>query len=1022
MVLLSTFHLKGTKKVVYQKLISCITAFSLLFLYILNGVVYAEEDVQAFYTGMNNAHAVISSIDYPDASGLSEVVRQAIYKSRAFGILRRFGTEDFHHAVHITKEQAIAIAYRMAGKEKEAEEMLQKYLNMGNPQISWSDGYLLLAADEELVSSQDLADAFGQTTEETPAAEAPAFDRNAPVERQEIAYWIAKAMELDIDYEKQKAYSSFSDREHIDVEKLPYVETVLANGIMGLDGNGRFNSVAGVTGEQAAYIIKNSEKFILQCLGYQKHTGTIENVNLYKDYTSGNEFEITSFDIRNTNGRLHRLNVSGIGIDNRAGLISGNISNINEQTYEQADTSEKEVVVYREGLIGDSALLKQGDRIEYFADGNNVVVYINVLSGSYDTEYIVAMIKDMDFKNLVLWVDRLFTIESPDIEEIRDTLITDTKMDTETIATNVLYRYANNITVESNGSISEIDALKPGVYVILTTINNMVTAAMVIDPAEAFIYENQEKGIVMGIVEDNNPYLGYITLYLPDGSGVSPEKYMEMIKLRTYNYKNPNEIEVYKNHERARVEEIEPGDSVYMKLDEYGEIVSISAVDNYIVKYAKVITKNNGFFTVQYDDGTQQILDINAGTPVFADKRTVGVQDIKDGERVRLLLHVTPQFTRVKEIVLEGKEHIITNIYKGKISNVNAVLGSITVYNTEVLKNGVWTRVEKAGVLNIELAKDVSIYSGEEKIGLSDAANKYKGAEAYFAVTESYGGVEQAVLLTYRNRYDAEDYPYDDLILSVSGRSGMLLERENKFVELLPSTIVVKDGRLVSGFSISPEDAAFIIANRSSKDGSYYAGVVCVENRLDSATFQVYRGRIKDINPSRSFTVESFSTLGSTGWQYANTPRTFNITFDTRILDDEGVISQRDFTGYGDNSFLNRTVYIVAVDINAVLVSTAPYGYFIAIGEVYEYLENGDGQGDQGNGRPVLKICNSKIYSPSDYLWVNKGDMQINILKNTVIIKGDKIINASDLKKGDRVRVIKKDESVTGDGYVIIVE
>jgi len=998
---------KYKKETMLNRLICGITAIVLLFVCTCSGISYAkeEETVQASYTGMKNSQAVISLMNYPGISGLGEISRQALYEAGALDIMRSFEGSIINYDSVVTKEQAIAIALRMAGKEQKAREALQDYLESGGTMVSWSDGYILLAADEEMISQQDLADAFGQT-----AGGVLSFVRTAPVERQEFAYWIAKAMKLDTNYKGQKAYSSFTDRQSIDAEKIPFVESILANGIMGLDGTGSFNPEAGVTVEQAAYIVKSAEKYMLPYLGYTKLSGTVENISTTKDYTSGQELEMKTFSIRNINGQLYKLNVV-----RRPESAAYDISTLNQI---QADEVVREIVVYKDGMIGNSDLLGIGDRIEYYSDSNNAIVFTKVISSIYDTKYIAAMIKDINTKDLVLSVDQLFNIETPDINEAIDYI----SNNSEIIATDALYRYAANLEVEANGNILGADALEPDTYAVLTVKNNIVVSAIVFDPEESFKKDNQEKGIVMGIVEDNNPYLGYITLYLPNGSGISQDNYLEMIRLRTYNYRNPNAVEVYKNHVRASIEEVEPGDSVYMKLDERGEVISISAVDNYMVKYAKVLSKSMNLLTVQYDDGKQQILDINGNIPVFKEKRMTDLSSVKDGDRVRLLLHITPQFTRIKEITIEGDEHFITNIYKGRISNVNTMLGSFTVYNAEVLKNGEWTRVEKNGILNIKLAEDSSLYFDNKKIDLSAAAKNYRDREAYFAVEKDYGGAERAVVVVYRNERDAEDYPYDDTVRSVAGGSQILLSRENRTVEITPSTIVVKDGRLVTGYSISPDDTAYVVANRSSANGSYYAGIVTIGDRINSNIYQIYRGRISAINPGKSFTVESFSTLGSTEWQYVNTPKTFNITFDTRILDDEGLINQRDFTGYGANSYLRQVVYIVAKDTDAVLVSTAPYGSVSAVGEVIDYVEGNAAGGGQTDTQSMLMLSSSKVFDTATRLWVNKGDMQISVLANTVVIKGDKIITPAELEKGDRIRVIKRDTSSAGDGYVIIVE
>ena len=46
-----------------------------------------------------------------------------------------------------------------------------------------------------------------------------------------------------------------------------------------------------------------------------------------------------------------------------------------------------------------------------------------------------------------------------------------------------------------------------------------------------------------------------------------------------------------KNHEPADIDSVKAGDTAYLRLDSDGYIVSVSAVDNYTVRYAKVLSR-----------------------------------------------------------------------------------------------------------------------------------------------------------------------------------------------------------------------------------------------------------------------------------------------------------------------------------------------------------------------------------------------------------------------------------------------
>jgi hypothetical protein len=74
-------------------------------------------------------------------------------------------------------------------------------------------------------------------------------------------------------------------------------------------------------------------------------------------------------------------------------------------------------------------------------------------------------------------------------------------------------------------------------------------------------------------------------------------------------------------------------------------------------------------------------------------------------------------------------------------------------------------------------------------------------------------------------------------------------------------SIIVKDGRLVQGASISQDDYAYVVANRDSDTNSIIAGVVSIEQIAGSQPVQLVRGRISSIDDYKSVTLQSYSKL-----------------------------------------------------------------------------------------------------------------------------------------------------------------
>ena len=158
-------------------------------------------------------------------------------------------------------------------------------------------------------------------------------------------------------------------------------------------------------------------------------------------------------------------------------------------------------------------------------------------------------------------------------------------------------------------------------------------------------------------------------------------------------------------------------------------------------------------------------------------------------------------------------------------------------------------------------------------------------------------------------------------------------------------------------------------------------------------------------------------------WDYANTPKTFKLVSSTRILDSNGVVGQRNFSDNGTNSSSGQSVYVLSSGVNADLISTVSYGVYNVQGVINNITGMTIGSTGAVLQEPTgFSIQNTSTYDLDNFVWVDSNDMTLNILKNSIILKNNKIAKPSDLKKGDKVRVIRKDGSATGDAYIIMVE
>lgn len=953
----------------------------------------AELDTATYY-GDTLSAAVLNNLSYTDVAGKNVWSKDAIYWTGALNIIKGLdaGTKRFNTNLPLTKEEVLAIVFRAAGREEEAQKLgidVNNTRNAANkktdPQAVLYDGYLQMARDEGLISDKELADAF---TPDQSILAADSFKRRGYAQRQEIAYWLAKALGIQ-PASQQNELLNYTDWKSTDPEKLLYLEAILQKKIMNGSG-GRINPKQSVTREQAAQIVKNAEGMVLEALKYTKNSGTITNIMTTKDYTGDTSASGRRIEIDNYGGSTSTIIT--------AQTTSTEAGKRNENGGISAAASKAELVVYKNGALGNSGLLSKGDRLQYITDTSGTVKYVIVISNVNETRYVAVQVNNVDIANMLLDATELFSMNYPDIDSIAGEINFESAKNEKTA-----YRIAPNAVIKVNGAVSELSAVTSDATAILTIGgNNQIKELQCIDLG----INAEARRIVRGIVEENNPSLGYITIYNEDGSGIGNSAI-----LRTYNYGDQNRTQIFRNQEVSDVDSVQTGDTVYLKLDNEGIIESISAADNYSTKYGRVISKRGSGIVVKYKDGTEQILEINDDVIIIQDKKLVGLNSLKDGDNVRLLLNDTGNGTEIKEITIEGDEHYISNIYRGRIQKLDGISKKLSVMGMQVFNDGKWEYVDRKGSTQIPLAEDYSIFANNSRIDINKANKLHYTDEAYIAVEKSYGGEEKAVVLSYRKAEDTLDPITSGNITGiVSGSGSFTLLSRNQKVSYSDGSIIVKYGRLVSGSSLSNDDAAFFAIDRDYSSGNYNASVIQVNEPVALNNLSIYRGRIKAIDEGRSFMVESFSQLIGTGWYYSNTPKTFNITSGTRALGEDGILNIREFVGYGDDTYLGRTVYVAADGTNAVLISTAPYGTVNMKGAVYKIEDQ------------KLYLRDVITYNLTTYLWEFVANDTINILNNSIIIKNGKIIDASAIKKGDEVRVLKKDNSLDADGYIIFIE
>ncbi len=958
------------------------------------GILAEEKIPERVFEGGEISSAILANLDYTDVKNSVTWAKDAIWETGALELMKGYGEKRFGLGDRLTIEQALLISYNMAGREDEAQlaaEALDLERNNEDRKIQaprmWSDGYIQLALNDGLITQQQYDDAFRQ---DQSSLDSTAFHRNSPVTREDMAFFIAKVLEINPINQQTHLFNDYRDWREANPHRIPYVEALLQNRVMNGNNNGSFSPKGAVTREQAAQIIQNAEPFIFQKMNMEKLKGTIEAINIYTDKTNNNNTAVTTVDVRNSNGTLHRFRFTKPSAE----------ENTNEMAGLKNAPMSKGVIVNDFGNLKDENALALGQEISYIVRGGKVL-YIKVNLNQKKVEYRIGRILSVDEPNRVLRSEMLLAMPFSDIRLV----------DSESLV-NISPTGVDEVLSVSEDALIYIDFAKkslkdvqPESLMLMTVENDLVTSMENLN-----LDLLQEKGIVSGILEENNPILGYVTLFFPDGSGTSRSLSMNLSNYRTYSYLRTGDVTVYKNGKTASIEELKPGDSVFLKLNENGILVQISGTDNYYPVNGRVRTKSNGTLLLEKQDGTFENLQIPLNTPVFQERRRVTWNDIKEGDNIRILLQKTANEVVIGEVVLEKNKPETSGIYRAQLAYYDTMDRSLAVSGLQQFKDGIWRAAVTGGISILKMNEQ---YMPEIQKGAHGTV--------YLATGKNLLGKETVISMAIEEHALQSEVISDTIIEAQPGRGTLTLLNRDTVVSYNSGSIIVRGGRLLEPNQVKAQDDAYIVTS-SLIDGSQKANIVWLHEAVTDTGLSLLRGRISQINALSSMTLESFSQFNLPSWEFMNVPKTLNIDpAITRVYDDSGRTDLTDFDDNGENSFRNRTVYVLVQDGKAMLVSTAPYGDVVTKGRI-EKLEGfvTDAVGHVITPPVSIYMGEARSYNPQTWLWENKENIQVSLPVNAVLVKNGSIINAESLEIGDRITVIQS--AAGNDAYIIFAE
>lgn len=521
--------------------------------------------------------------------------------------------------------------------------------------------------------------------------------------------------------------------------------------------------------------------------------------------------------------------------------------------------------------------------------------------------------------------------------------------------------------------------------------------------------QTEEDGLFSGVVKENNPSLGYITLYFEDGSGVNPNIIDRLITLRSFTY--GYDIPVLRDGYEVSVDDIKPGDEAFIKLDQDGYIEKISVKSFYESVYGTAYLKGANWLVLKKDDGTFVNYTLSRTIPVYKHNRPSTISDIVVGDRIRVLVQTNGLNIDIAGIDIEKQTRPVTGIFKGNIEFFDRVNTSIAVSGVQEFINGRWEHTSGIGIQSFKYSNEYNVLPPKRPAGT-----------VYFATKKAYDGLDKIVTASFVSTSGYEKTMKDNL-LSMTDRGILELENTSDIISFDKNTITIKDGRLVDISALSTLDPLKISMEKSLYDNKYIANVIVSESIAQNGLV-IYRGRIKNIDPLRSITLESFVELDGVNWEFTNTPKTFDIDLSvSRLVENDGVGNMRSLNA----TYVNQSVYIVAEGSKIFLMSTAPYVDKPVRGRVAgitkdngENSDENDNEGTETITSSVLKLTEASIYDDGSYVWDTSPNLSLTIPFNSIIIKNGQIRTISSIKPGEEVRIMRHNQS--GEGIIVLCQ
>lgn len=779
-------------------------------------------------------------IYYDDISrvfGKREIVRMT-----ALGAINTFGAREFRPADSITGYEALSQVIGLIGGEANVVRNVQDAAGTTTPpermKLMLNKAYYDDAVAKGILLSNEI------------------LGLGSPITAERAALFLARAIGIDQVYGQTDVYS-FQDWKQVEQNARPHIEALVKKGVIPLKSNGNFEPRNPIARAEFATWLSSAFDASHDKFGYGIGYGVVVSVETKKKQEGANEIIEYDITLKSPKGETVILHTERIGYN----MI-------------------RDFVVYRDGIVSSSRILKRGDEVEYVYRGDEV-------------KFVGSLPKGRVLLSLATKDEKYFYTHFAKVADIKTT--------TESRDGKTLIREIYRV-IDITGDAFDIIVTEDGATGLRTDImtfkGDAVGGVKLLSVGDSIEY-----------VTDNRQKIGYIKVREPLKRSISGT--INRTEPATEN--SPEYVTIYDYEENLWRYPLAP--YVSLTINErlatlqdfaYGLEVKAFVVDDMIVslsgesyrsepgyippfgkmRMGKVYAKRENEISVRKYNGAPETIYIDSQTQFTRNGVISSFNTLKVGEELKAY-YSNIYSDKADRIEIQGFEKRFANIYKGRLKNFVPqtgelyLVGSDGISKPEYSSNNKWAQTDEYAK-DLAIADDCEIYFNNQRLSPEALERFYKGYDVY-AVTEEHFGRETAVKISVRAGaemvYSGTLRNYDTTLKEME-----LTTKENFAVT--DATIFVKDGHLVTASGVNRRDTLFVAAEYVDGGSDKNAMFVNVTSKRDTIFESIRIGAVETVSTS-SLTLRNHTHIVDHRFEKVNpnTSGSYKLTTNTQIKD-----------------------------------------------------------------------------------------------------------------------------------------